>query len=76
MGAFEIPPFDRATLTTVRHAAERSAAGMLTTVAGGGDTIAALNAAKAADMFLRTCRPQAARSSSGSKARTCPESRR
>ena len=51
MGAFEIPPFDRATLTTVRHAAERSAAGMLTTVAGGGDTIAALNAANAADMF-------------------------
>ena len=45
LGAFELPPFDRATLACARHAATRTTAGKLVTVAGGGDTVAALNAA-------------------------------
>jgi phosphoglycerate kinase len=43
LGAFEVEPFDRATLTAARHAAERTRAGKLLSVAGGGDTVAALN---------------------------------
>jgi phosphoglycerate kinase len=43
LGVFEIPPFDAATNAAARHAAERVAAGKLVAVAGGGDTIAALN---------------------------------
>jgi phosphoglycerate kinase len=50
-GAFEIPPFDAATLAIARHAAERTAAGELLSVAGGGDTVAALNKAQVADKF-------------------------
>jgi phosphoglycerate kinase len=49
LGAFELPPFDRATVATARHVAERTAAGKLVSVAGGGDTVAALNAAGVAD---------------------------
>ena len=45
LGAFETKPFERATLELVRHAAGRTAAGEMTTVAGGGDTISALNTA-------------------------------
>ncbi len=41
-----MPPFDRGTLTAARHAAERVKAGKLVAVAGGGDTVAALNAAR------------------------------
>ena len=41
LGAFEIPPFDKATVACARHAAARTRAGMLS-VAGGGDTVAAL----------------------------------
>jgi phosphoglycerate kinase len=51
LGAFEIEPFDRATVAAARHAAERTKAGKLTSVAGGGDTVAALNQAGAADDF-------------------------
>lgn len=51
LGAFEIPPFDTATNAAARHAAERSRAGLLTSVAGGGDTISALNISGAADDF-------------------------
>ena len=51
MGAFETSPFDRATLELIRHAAARSAAGEMISVAGGGDTIAALNAAGVAGSF-------------------------
>ena len=51
LGAFEIPPFDRATMAAARHAAERTKAGRLISVAGGGDTVAALNAAGVADRF-------------------------
>jgi phosphoglycerate kinase len=45
LGAFELEPFDRATVATARHAAERTRAGQLLSVAGGGDTVAALNRA-------------------------------
>ena len=51
LGAFEIEPFDKATVAAARHAAERSKAGALTSVAGGGDTVAALNHAGAAEAF-------------------------
>jgi phosphoglycerate kinase len=51
LGAFEIPPFDQATVAAARRAAELTKAGKLLSVAGGGDTVAALNAAGAADGF-------------------------
>jgi phosphoglycerate kinase len=51
LGAFEIPPFDQATKSAARHAAERTKAGALISVAGGGDTVAALNQAGAAEDF-------------------------
>lgn len=51
LGAFEIEPFDAATVAAARHAAGRTRAGSLTTVAGGGDTVAALNHAGVADDF-------------------------
>ncbi|OIQ29529.1 MAG: phosphoglycerate kinase [Alphaproteobacteria bacterium MedPE-SWcel] len=51
LGAFEIAPFDIATNEAARKAAEFTAAGQLISVAGGGDTVAALNQAGAADSF-------------------------
>ncbi len=51
LGAFEIPPFDRATVAAAQHAAERTKAGKLKSIAGGGDTVAALNHAGAGDDF-------------------------
>ena len=51
LGAFEIAPFDRGTVEAARHAAERTKAGRLVSVAGGGDTVAALNHAGVADDF-------------------------
>jgi phosphoglycerate kinase len=45
VGAFETPPFDAGTLAVARKAAELTAAGRLLSVAGGGDTVAALAAA-------------------------------
>ena len=51
MGAFEIPPFDAATNAAARKAAELTRAGTLTSVAGGGDTVAALNHAGVVDDF-------------------------
>jgi phosphoglycerate kinase len=51
MGAFEIAPFDTATNAAAQKAAELTKAGLLTSVAGGGDTVAALNQAGAADQF-------------------------
>jgi phosphoglycerate kinase len=51
LGAFEIPPFDAATVAAARHAAARTKAGKLVSVAGGGDTVSALNHAGAADGF-------------------------
>ena len=44
VGAFETPPFDRGTSTLSRYVAKLSREGKITAVAGGGDTIAALNA--------------------------------
>jgi phosphoglycerate kinase len=51
LGAFELPPFDRATVAVARYAAERTKAGTLVSVAGGGDTVAALNHAGVAADF-------------------------
>jgi phosphoglycerate kinase len=51
LGAFEIPPFDKATVAAAQHAAERTKAGKLLSVAGGGETVAALHHAGAADGF-------------------------
>jgi phosphoglycerate kinase len=50
-GAFELEPFDVGTVEIAEAAAELTAAGKIVTVAGGGDTVAALNAAGAADRF-------------------------
>src|SRR6185295_13530901 len=49
LGAFEMPPFDQGTVVTARHVAQRTKAGQLVSVAGGGDTVAALNAAGVTD---------------------------
>ena len=51
LGAFEVPPFDKATVEAARHAAERTKKGGLLSVAGGGETVAALKHAGAADGF-------------------------
>ncbi|WP_265516292.1 phosphoglycerate kinase [Nitratireductor luteus] len=51
LGAFEIEPFDKATMAAARYAAERTREGLLVSVAGGGDTVAALNQAGVADDF-------------------------
>ncbi len=51
LGAFEIEPFNAATNAAARAAARLTKAGGLISVAGGGDTVAALNAAGAADDF-------------------------
>ncbi|ACL62023.1 phosphoglycerate kinase [Methylobacterium nodulans] len=51
LGAFEFPPFDQGTVAAARHAAERTKAGKLVSVAGGGDTVAALNHAGVAEAF-------------------------
>ena len=51
LGAFEIAPFDTATNQAARHAAKRTQSGNLVSVAGGGDTVAALNHAGAGAAF-------------------------
>ena len=51
LGAFEIEPFDTATNAAARKAADLTKAGLLVSVAGGGDTVAALNKAGVADDF-------------------------
>jgi phosphoglycerate kinase len=45
LGAFETPPFDRGTIAVAKTVAELTRAGRLMSVAGGGDTVAALHAA-------------------------------
>ncbi len=50
-GAFELEPFDTGTIEVAEAAAELTRAGKLVTVAGGGDTVAALNAAGVTDRF-------------------------
>lgn len=49
LGVFEVPPFDKATVEAARHAAELAKAGKITAVAGGGDTVSALNHAGVVD---------------------------
>ena len=51
LGAFEIEPFDAATNAAAQAAAEATKAGRLVSVAGGGDTVAALNRAGVAEDF-------------------------
>ncbi len=51
LGAFEVPPFNVGTNSVARRAAELTAAGTLVSVAGGGDTVAALAGADAFDGF-------------------------
>ena len=51
LGAFETPPFDAATVALARIAAALTKDGGLVSVAGGGDTVAALNHAGVADDF-------------------------
>jgi phosphoglycerate kinase len=51
LGAFETPPFDKGTVAAARHAAARTKARHLVSIAGGGDTVAALNQAGVADDF-------------------------
>jgi len=51
LGAFELHPFDAATVSAAKHAAERTKQVKLVSVAGGGDTVAALNHAKVSDDF-------------------------
>jgi phosphoglycerate kinase len=51
LGAFEMTPFDHGTVVAARHAAARTKAKKLISVAGGGDTVAALNHAGVAPDF-------------------------
>jgi phosphoglycerate kinase len=50
-GAFELEPFDTGTTEVAEAAAELTTAGKLVSVAGGGDTVAALNAAGVTERF-------------------------
>ncbi len=50
-GAFEMEPFDNGTIEAAEAAAELTTAGKLVSVAGGGDTVAALNAAGVTERF-------------------------
>ena len=51
LGAFEYPPFDAGTVAIAQHVAARTKAGKLVSVAGGGDTVAALAHAGVKDKF-------------------------
>jgi phosphoglycerate kinase len=51
LGAFETPPFEAATVALANIAAALTQDGSLVSVAGGGDTVAALNVARVADRF-------------------------
>jgi phosphoglycerate kinase len=51
LGAFEVPPFDTATVALAKTAAALTKEGSLVSVAGGGDTVAALNHAGVAGNF-------------------------
>ena len=51
LGAFEMPPFDAATVALAQTAAALTKEGSLVSVAGGGDTVAALNHAGVAQEF-------------------------
>lgn len=49
LGVFEVPPFDAATVKAARAAADLAKSGALIAVAGGGDTVSALNHAGVSD---------------------------
>ena len=51
LGAFEIPPFDAGTTAVAKQVAELTQAGRLMSVAGGGDTVAALAHAGVLEQF-------------------------
>ncbi len=51
LGAFEVPPFDRGTVALAQAAAELTDSGSMTSIAGGGDTVAALHHAGVAERF-------------------------
>jgi phosphoglycerate kinase len=51
LGAFELHPFEKATVEVAKYAAARTKGGKLVSVAGGGDTVAALNMAGVAEQF-------------------------
>jgi phosphoglycerate kinase len=51
LGAFEVPPFDRGTVALAQVAAELTDSGSLASIAGGGDTVAALHHAGVAERF-------------------------
>jgi phosphoglycerate kinase len=51
LGVFEVPPYDKATVETAKEAAKLCQEGKLVAVAGGGDTVAALNAAGVTEKF-------------------------
>jgi len=51
LGVFEVPPFDAATVAAARHAAKLVESGRIVAVAGGGDTVSALNHAGVAGEF-------------------------
>ena len=51
LGAFEFPPFNRGTIAIATSAAEQTSAGQLTSVAGGGETLAAINQAGVSGQF-------------------------
>jgi phosphoglycerate kinase len=51
VGAFELNPFDKGTVAAAKYAAERTKSGKLISVAGGGDTVAALNQAGVGEKF-------------------------
>ncbi len=51
LGVFEVPPFDKGTVDAAREAAKLARDGKLVAVAGGGDTVAALNAAGVTEDF-------------------------
>jgi phosphoglycerate kinase len=51
LGVFEVQPFDKSTVQAAQEAARLARSGQLVAVAGGGDTVAALNAAQVVDQF-------------------------
>ena len=51
LGAFEVPPFDRGTVALAQVASQLTDDGALTSIAGGGDTVAALHHAAVAERF-------------------------
>ena len=51
LGAFELAPFDAATVACAKHAAELTKSGRIASIAGGGDTVSALNHAGVAHDF-------------------------